>query len=566
MLCKDVKEKIIDYIEDLLDKESYLAVEHHIKNCSRCQQEIKEIRESIGYVESMGNAMIVPEGFMESVKNKVEHNKKLGKKPKRRVGTAIFVAALIAVLITGVFAEEGIKSYFEEWKSKSLEESQSIEQLITEGYGEKLGISTEDQDIKITVESIMADDMNTVLLIEVEDLKGEKKYAPIRWRESTFANGNFNYLSPDTSGEPTDKSGIMGDFILHSPEENITRAVVAFSPIASDYEEIELVINALEVISDGETRLPHAIGGQYYYDKHRDRIVDGLWTVKIPVQPSKSKIFDIHEEMDLDGHTITFDKLIISPTMTTLTYHFNKRQDPAYILNSLRNITMEADGKLYNRMKSFGRGSMYPDPFGPTKGSISFDTMYFEIPKKIKITVEDYEIAVKEQKTLEISPQKPFPQDFEYLGSKIRVNNVRGDENLIRVSMDNLGEKYFERLMFEILINNKRYTETLYAVKPLVPDNLLDRRVLSYDILLNNTAQDFKDYPAGDYMVSSSFVNYYEYETKEEKIEDLKLKDTLDESIKSVRIQIEGYEENRNATGSVSFKLKKYKERPSVEK
>lgn len=566
MLCKDVEEKIIDYIEGTLSEEGHFAVEDHIKNCGKCQQEVKEIRESIGYMESMGSAIAVPEGFMESVKNKVENNKKLGKKPKRRWGTVALISALIAVLITGVFAEEGIKSYFEVWKSKSLEESQSIEQLIAEGYGEKLNLSDEDQDIKITVESIIADDMNTVLLIEVEDLKGENKYAPIRWEKSIFANGNFNYLTPDRSGISSNKSRVEGTFILHSPEKNITRAVVAFSPVASDYEDIELVINALEIIPDGEIHFPHAIGGQYYYDKHRDRIVDGLWTVKIPVQPSKSVIFEIHEEMDLDGHIIIFDKLIISPTMTTLTYKFNKRQNPAYILNSLKKIAIEADEKLYNEMKSFGKGSMDPDPVGPTKGSMSFDTMYFEIPKKIKITVDGYEIAVKEQKTLEIDIHQPFPQDFEYLGSKLRVNNVQGDEHLVRVSMDNLGEKYFERLMFGILINNKRYTETLYAVKPLVPDDIQDNRALSYDILLNNIAQAFKAYPAEGYQISSGFINYYEYETKEEKIENLELKDTLDERIKSVNIQIEGYEEKRNATGSVTFKLNKYKQRPGTEK
>ncbi|QUH21507.1 DUF4179 domain-containing protein [Alkaliphilus sp. B6464] len=561
MLCKDVEEKIIDYIDGTLDEESYLAIETHIKACSKCKDDLKELGESISYMESMKNTVIVPENFMESVKNKVENNKKLRKRPNRKIGYIALVSVLVTLLIASVFADEGIKSYFEIWKGKSLEESQSIEQLIADGYGEKLNLTTEDRDIKITVESIIADDMNTVLLIEVEDLKGEKKYAPIRWNQSTFANGNFSYLFPSKSGISTDKSKIEGAFLLHSPEKNITRAIVAFSPVASDYEEIELVINALEIISDEEISLPHAIGGQYYYDKHRDRIVDGLWKVKIPVQLSRSVIFDLHEEMNLDGHKIIFDKLIVSPTMMTLTYEFNKRQDPEYILKSLRNITIEADGKLYSEMGSFGKGSTMQNQFAPTEGSISFDTMYFKIPKKIKIAVDGYEIAVKEQRTLEIDVNKPFPQDFEYLNSKIRVNNVQGDENLIRVSMDNLGEKYFEKLMFGTFINNKEYTETRYATKPLFPEDSQDRQVLSYDILSNNTAQVFKDYPTEGYMVNYASVIYYEYETKEEKLEELKLKNTLDEKIKSIIIKIEGYEENRNATGSILLELNKYKQK-----
>lgn len=566
MLCKDVEEKIIDYIEDLLDKESYLAVEHHIKNCSRCQQEIKEIRESIGYIESVGNAMVVPEGFMESVKNKVEHNKKIGKKPKRRVGTAIFVAALIAVLITGVFAEEGIKSYFEEWKSKSLEESQSIEQLITEGYGEKLGISTEDQDIKITVESIMADDMNTVLLIEVEDLKGEKKYAPIIDGDGIVAEGKFNYEEGRSDIFKLTRAEVKDSQLLYTTEKNRTKTILSFNPVDHEYGKMALKISALEAISEDETRVPHAIGGQHYYDRYAENIVTGLWQFDINVKPFKSIVFDINEEMNLDGNKIVFDKLIISPTMTRLTYKFNSRQNKEYRIERLHHVKIEADGKIYGDLKGYGNSYINSTDFYPRKGAFSFDSMYFQVPSKIKITVGGYSIKVEQRETFSIERNQPFPQEFHYLGSKISVNSVQGDANLIRISMENLGERYFENLNFEILVNNKKFIETQYAKKFLFPEDEDRVYEVGYDVLLNNTTKILNDYPKEGYRVALKTFDYMAYEDQEKKVEDLKLQDTLDESIKSVRIQIEGYEENRNATGSVSFKLKKYKERPNVEK
>lgn len=557
MLCKDVEDKIIDYIDGLLEKEDYLIVKNHIENCAGCKNNLEELTQAIDCIGEINKNINPPCNLMEIVRKNVEIKRKLTKKPRFKVGYIVLVSILSALLITGVFANESIKTYFEVWKDKGLEESQSIDQLILDGYGENLDLICEDKNIRVKIESVVADNINTVFLIEVEDLNGEKKYAPILGDKTTFANGNFNYYLPGKDVFKVDKARVQGSFLIHTPEKNKTRTVLAFNPVASEQEEIEIIINALEAISEKDTTLPHAIGGEYYYDKNFENIVEGFWSFNVPIKPSQSITFDINEEMDLDGHKITFNKLIVSPTMTTLTYKFNKRQNKEYIVDYLNNINIEADGKLYE-MKSYGRSSSTANVFGPSEAMIPFDTMYFKIPKKIKIVVEGYSITVKDQHVLEIDVDKPFPQDFDYLGSKIRVTNAQGDENLIRVSMDNIGEKYFERLLFHTLINGKEYIETQYAVKPFLSDGSHSKQVSSYDILLNNTTNTFDDYPKNGYRVSGRTVNYLAYENDKKVVDELKLKDTLDDKIKSVIIKIEGYQENRNTTGSITLKLNKY--------
>lgn len=123
--------------------------------------------------------------------------------------------------------------------------------------------------------------------------------------------------------------------------------------------------------------------------------------------------------------------------------------------------------------------------------------------------------------------------------------------------MDNLGEKYFERLLFKVFINDKEYMETQYAVKPLCPMDNKNRQVSSYDVLLNNTANTLESYPAEDYGVNAGYVNYRDYDSAENLVEELILKDTLDDKIKSVQIRISGYEERRDAKGSITVKLNK---------
>lgn len=557
MLCKELDEKLIDYIDGMLDEYDTLAVKNHIEHCEDCKDNLDKLKEGMNYIEKINKNIETPHNLMKNVKKEVENKRNLTRKPKVKIGYVALVSILMTLLITGVFANESIQTYLEEWKNRGVKESQSIEQLIADEYGEKLNLISKDQNIKVTVESVVADDINTVLLIQVEDLKGEKKYAPILWDNTIIANGSFNdYLPGNPDAFEMDKARIKGSFLLHTPEKNKTRTVLSLSPIASKHDEIELIINALQVITEEDTTVPHAMGGQYYYDKHSEDIIEGLWSFKVPVKTSESIVIDINEEMVLDGNKIIFNQLKVSPTMSTLTYKFNKRQNKEYIIDHLNNISIEADGKLYE-MKSYGRGSMRTNNYGPSEGTISFDTMYFQIPKKIKITVDGYNISVDEKSILEVDVSKSFPQEFRYLNSKIRVTNIQGDENIIRISMDNLGEKYFDRLLFKVFVNGTEYIEAQYAVKSLFPNDNKNNQVSSYDILLNNTTNTLDGYPAEGYGVNERYINYSDYGSGENLVEEVILNDTLDDKIESVQVRISGYEEQRDASGSLSVKLNK---------
>lgn len=550
MLCKEVEEKLIDYIDGLLNKENHLNLENHIKSCTVCAEDLKELKETISYVEETNKDIKAPRNLMENVKKEVENAKKLYKKPRIKIGYIALVSVLVTLLITTAFANENIRTILETWQGKSLKESQSIEELISKGYGEQVNLISEDKNIKVKVESVVADDINTVLLLEVENLNGDGKYVPILSKETIDYEGNFKFSSL-IGGD-----SIRGSYLLYTPDENKTRTVVSLSPLASNEGEIELTIKALEPVHpEYKGILP---GYHYYSKKIPENAIEGYWNFKIPVKVAEAHVFNLNQQMDLDGNKIIFEQLEISPTITTLTYRFNMRQNAEYALERLVNIKIEANGKYYEN-KSYGGDSSYWSNMGVVEGIVSFDSMYFEMPDKIKITVDGYDAIISKTSTMDVDVEKSFPQSFEYLGSNIRVNNVQGDKNLIRIFMDNLGKKYFERLNFRIFINGQEYKKSSIATKFLFPENENSVYESSYDILLSNLSNKFEEsYPAEGYSISRGYENCNIDDNDTEKLE---LKDKLDDEINSIKIIFNSYEETRYVEGSLSLKLKKYKQK-----
>ncbi|MBU5675216.1 DUF4179 domain-containing protein [Alkaliphilus sp. MSJ-5] len=557
MLCKEIKEKLIDYIDGILDEKDHLAIENHIKHCTSCEEELKELRETISYIKETKKDIKAPHNLMENVKKEVTNAKKLYKKPRIKIGYIALVSILVTLLITTAFANENIRTILETWQGKSLKESQSIEELISKGYGEQVNLISEDKNIKVKVESVVADDINMVLLLEVENLNGDGKYVPILSKETIDYEGNFKFSSL-IGGD-----SIRGSYLLYTPDENKTRTVVSLSPLASNEGEIELTIKALEPI---HPEYKGILPGYHYYSKEiPENAIEGYWNFKIPVKVTEAHVFNLNEQMDLDGNKIIFEQLEISPTITTLTYRFNRRQNSEYALERLFNIKIEANGKNYES-KSYGGDSSYWSNMGAVEGIVSFDSMYFEMPDKIKITVDGYDAIISKTSTMDVDVEKSFPQSFEYLDSNIRVNNVQGDKNLIRISMDNLGERYFEILNFRIFINGQEYKKSSVATKFLFPENENSVYESSYDILLSNLSKKFEEsYPKEGYSVSRSYEKsstYYEnYNINDNATEKLELKDKLDDEIKSIKIIFNSYEETRYVEGSLSLKLKKYKQK-----
>lgn len=439
MNCNEVRDKLIAYLDHTLDTSESIQVENHCEKCPGCKEELEDLQFAIDYLVSNGERISTQEIHWQRKDEKNIHTKKY--KKKKRFTSGILVAAILTLFIVSAFAIEGF-NVIEWWKNQSLKESESIEALLAKGYGERLDLVVEDQDVRITIESVIADEVSTVLLLEIEDLKGERKYEVSNREGGLIAKGSFQYNRFSISPR-SDESLLGGTYIFYTPEKNITREIITLDPIAREEGNIDLTINEVRQL-----------------DFNRNETLKGNWNFQVPIKRFDAYTYEINQEMNLDGNIIIFEKIVIAPTMTVLTYRYQSNQNRYYTIDRIHGLKIEANGKDYS-YRTYGIWSGFSDSSGLMRKEIRFDSMYFDLPDKIKIKVEGYEVTVKKYGKIDIDLNKPFPQNFEYLGSPITIDRIELTEKTARILMtDHMENREYTRIEFELNIVNNNFTKT----------------------------------------------------------------------------------------------------------
>lgn len=71
MKCYDIQALLSEYIDGVLDKQEKQNVEDHLKRCSNCQNELEELRETIGFIASLPEE-IPPASFRRELRARLE--------------------------------------------------------------------------------------------------------------------------------------------------------------------------------------------------------------------------------------------------------------------------------------------------------------------------------------------------------------------------------------------------------------------------------------------------------------------------------------------------------------
>lgn len=427
MSCEDIKLKLLDYAENSLDDNQYNEIKQHIENCPSCQKEYEEILDTLLCLKEGFDNIDAPEGFMEGVKCRIE--KQFYKKPRIRksIKTAIIAAALtVAFTVTG-FATNGF-SFIKLWQDISLKQSQSIEQLISNGYGEHVNISSEDKNIKITIENVVADDSGTIVSYSIEDLDKKNTYM-LDYKNGTSIEGEFNYPFEGFTNP------LKGDSILYSSEPYIQKGMFRLDPVKTRSSTVSISINKLN-----------------FGDKEPLSTIEGSWKFNIPVTKHESFTYMLDKEAEIDGNKVVFNKLTVAPTNTALTYSYYENQNPNYTIKAFSNIKLISSGKQYD-VKYMGSSSSKVDSKGNNEITLEFDSMYLDNPKEVTISIGSYLVRVHKYADYDVDVNKPFPQVFEYFGSKISIDSISvGDKKTELAVSHSFQEKQYESLEMEFYV------------------------------------------------------------------------------------------------------------------
>ncbi len=512
MDCKKIRAGFIDYMDGSLKDEERRLIDGHLENCKDCREELIAMKVMVNDINISNNDINIPSDFMDNIKNRV--NKTIALRKKKKPLRVILIAAAILVMsAVTVFASQGELLDF----IKSLNPKNRISNLVDKGVGNRLNISKVDKNIKITVTDVAADDIQTLISFKIEDLKDGKSY------HASYTDG-INIK--ERWGRAGEETGIdMYTSLFNVEGEN----TLTLYPIDTKEKTIHLSFNKLQLDS-GEAK----------------EYVEGNWEFEIPIKKYEGKSYEIHESIKLDKYTVYFRKINISPTLTTLHFdHDNVSSDEEML--GLEDVRIIANGKEY-KPYNFGHGSWDSySTVGYGSSEMTFDSMFFDNPKNIEIKIG--RISTKaiedEPKEFVINLDETSPQEFEYLGTKMYIDNLKIGDNItfdLSQSIDN--RKY------EVLDNKFQSVEGWGGKKYFAgASNFAEAYYVDKD---NIKYECFDALSKWDKIRNKKPV-FYVSKTNHK----LKPSDGWDiKKEKAIKMLIEGYTKTKFVDGTVKIKLK----------
>lgn len=469
MDCNLIKNKLLDYIDGILEQDEEVLVKEHLEQCEECNREYSELKSTIDYLENNKNRIDTTREI------NFNHNKTKSKKIRKFTRTGLIAVVLTLFLVVTSYGTE-IFDFMKFWKRSSEITETAWEKLIENGVGDRLDVSVINNDVKITAEGVIADELNTVILLRIEDLKGNIRYTPF------YGNGedeiNPITIDGDIGIHPIAKEHIVNSIRLYTEDENTLRLMLVAEPMTKDIGNIKISI----------TRLIDMLNK----DKESVVIKEGNWDIEISARKIKSKQFEIGEVIDLDGNELRIKKITLAPTETNVEYEFETyNSEKKYFLN-LVSFVIEYKGKTY-RMSTIGIPyNSYHNGYGTAKGSISLETLYLEDPSEIELIVEEYRYA---NKILTSKGDKRYnidfnnlPQTIEYNDSQITIEDIIYNEDSVEIIIkedDSKDRKYTETDM-HITYDNGEVITSIYA--HTIESELRDDKgnVVDLDAILNN--------------------------------------------------------------------------------
>jgi hypothetical protein len=400
MNCEDIRLSFIDYLDGNLNNEEEKILFSHIEECAECREEIEELKKLTKELDDSREAVSIPEDFMSNIRNRALKISAPTAKIKRKPLRVILIAAVILTLsaVTAFAAKEPLIKLL-----RLINPESRIISLVDKGAGNRLNISKIDKDIKITITDVVADDIQTLISFKIEDLKSGKIYG-VSYKDGIDIKEKWVEQLQGTNIE-------MYTSLFNSEG----KGTLTLYPIDTDKKTINLTFRKLET----------KVGD--YMD-----VLEGNWNFEIPVEKQLGKTYDINAVIKVDHYTLEFQKMVVSPTLTKLSFNCRNGGKENEKIIGLENIRIIADGKEY-KPYNYGHGDWNAySTVGYGKDEMSFESMYFDKPKNIEIRVTRISTEITEEKPKEflIKLDETSTQEFEYGSSKLLVKNLKVGEEI----------------------------------------------------------------------------------------------------------------------------------------
>ncbi|WP_449540320.1 DUF4179 domain-containing protein [Ferdinandcohnia sp. Marseille-Q9671] len=437
------QENFLDYLNRTLQREKKIELEIHLHGCQSCQLALSAFQETIYRVINESEAIKVPVDLLDSIianLQAIDEQKQL-KKKKRKTASVVTVIGITLILILGYVTNSFSYAYYT-WLDWRGQEDEELLAFYKSGISEPLNLVQENNGVKITIKAAIADDNQTLLYYELESLEDNESYAinfadgVMVENESEIINLNYYPMYHFPSYENVNEEGVyQGKLGLH--------------PISKESGTIKLKIMKVEKVTES-LAIP-----TWFSPESETETIRGDWSFEIPVVKQPSIEVELNEDVVVDGATMMFEKLILSPTSTVLQYMFDGDVNHQKSINNINIEKIETDETVAKADSWMG---MYPNPNGSMDEfsyHLRFDSLYFTKPNEIDIHLSSIDYSVQDNFTFQIDNKKDFPQTFEYLGSEISIDKVEtGGPSKIEIAIEMSEDRKFEQLFVDLVDQN----------------------------------------------------------------------------------------------------------------
>ncbi|MEH7346058.1 DUF4179 domain-containing protein [Bacillus sp. JJ1532] len=442
--CKEYKKDYIDYLERAMDRQKKIDFEIHIYHCQDCQEDLAAFQDVMLTMLDLTNLiedLHVPYGFMEKVRARLtekEIHRQQKNKKRKRMG---LVFASVFALLMGVGFFTGAFAYvYYTW----TEEDPELRYFLQQDLGKRLNLEAEDDGVKVKIKSVIADDVQTLVIYEIEDTGEDNQFVMnFGYGDGVFVENEYEIMSRETYPRfyPPD---LESD--INNKEKNVFKGKMSLLPLKEESGTIKLTITKLQkLIRDSSGR-----SGYWNYDNIENKT--GEWSFEIPVTKRPSTEYALDDEVtEIEGIPLRFDKLIIAPTTTILQFGINNERIVKRI-DSLNINNLEVNNKKI-------KAQMYGSSFWHSQQDVNwatyqthFDPLFGEKPKEVHVQFKSANLTVEDTFIIELDDIREYPHTFEYAGSTISIDRMEvGDSTNFVLSNHEVENREYEWLQFNIV-------------------------------------------------------------------------------------------------------------------
>ncbi|UXH46184.1 DUF5643 domain-containing protein [Rossellomorea vietnamensis] len=434
--CHEYQKHYLDYLGRTMDRPEKVDFEIHIYHCTGCQEDLASFQEVTLALAQLAEETHLPPDVMERVRKRLDQREaQRQKRSKKRKSILLSFAGLFVLLIVTGFITGGFASLYYSY----TEDDEQLRAILQHNLGERLDLESESDGVKVTIKSVVADDVQTLVFYEVEDMKGRNRYMMNPY-EGVIIENEYDVMKRDEQSSfyspPRDQEN------LHNDKKNVYRGTISLQPVSVDEGTIKLQIVRLMQLNEDPSTGEWIGGGEM-------RFAEGGWSFEIPFEKQTSRVHKLDKKMEVAGIPVRLDQMTIAPTATVLEYSFQEQEKEGRI-DMMTFESIEAKDKKW-KADQFG-GMMYggaSDNEGWNSFKTAFDTLYFDDPKDVTIRFGAAHLFVKDQKVIELDVNKELPDTIEYLGNTITIDDIKiGSPTQVTLTHDLPKDREYENVNY----------------------------------------------------------------------------------------------------------------------